>query len=751
VLKITLAQGHSVVTMLAVALAAIAVAGLFYWRALAMLPARRWLLLLALRSAAVVIVVLLLFRPVLSYYADLGRRPGLVLLLDRSASMSIADDATGVTRFNQARRPLEKWWDKLAANFDLHVLEFAEQARPVEGLQELARLTPDGPATSLSRALLAASKQVPSGKAEAIIMLSDGIHNSAGDPAEVVKTLGTVVHTIGVGASLRSNVAYHDVQVSGIDCPAHMMLNNMARVTGSIQGVGLTGRVVKVLLEEDGRTIQQSELTLEQGEGPQQVVFQFRPQSKGRHNYTVRVPPLPEEKIVENNQRSANALVTEPGIRVLYLEGTLRAEYGAIVDRFLAKDPDLEFCALVQTKPNVFARRTNIAGLELAVIPSDQPTVDKFDVFILGDLDSSYIRTGPQEMIVRRIRAGAGLLMLGGHHSLGPGGYAGTPLGQILPVMLGGTPPAGTEQLTEPFLPVLTPEGVRHPIFANISDFFPTRQGEAKAPGLMKLDGCTRVAGARPAASVLATVSADAGAMPVLAVQPVGQGRAAVFCGDTTRNWQQASRALDQQSPFLRFWGQMVRWLGGHEAPVAQAARIEAATDKAAYKPEESIGISAVVRDKEGQAATAARVVARVRGPGGRPEQVQLSAEAGPGGHYRGTFEPQEPGGYEFTVEAVLGNLTLTADKISVSVGRPNLEFENLDLDQHRLAQIAAAAGGRYVHITAADALFDQLDRGLHKRQTYIERQLYWPPLCWALFVTALSLEWILRRRFLLR
>ena len=36
-------------------------------------------------------------------------------------------------------------------------------------------------------------------------------------------------------------------------------------------------------------------------------------------------------------------------IRVLYIEGTLRAEYGAIVQRFLSKDPDLEFCALVQS------------------------------------------------------------------------------------------------------------------------------------------------------------------------------------------------------------------------------------------------------------------------------------------------------------------------------------------------------------------------------------------------------------------
>ena len=83
------------------------------------------------------------------------------------------------------------------------------------------------------------------------------------------------------------------------------------------------------------------------------------------------------------------ATVVEAGIHVLYIEGTLRAEYGALVDRFLAKDPDLEFFALVQTRPNVFLQRTNMAELQLAAIPNDQETIDKFDVFILGDIDSS--------------------------------------------------------------------------------------------------------------------------------------------------------------------------------------------------------------------------------------------------------------------------------------------------------------------------------------------------------------------------
>jgi uncharacterized membrane protein len=744
---ITLAQGYSVTTMLAVAAVAILLTGGFYYRAFGTLRARQWQLLLALRIVAIVLVVLLLFRPVLSYQNVLTQKPAVVFLLDRSSSMSIADDATGVSRFNQARGKVEKWTEKLKDDFHVFPIAFAEQADLLEGPEALTALSPTGKATSLVRALSTAAKQVPRAEMAAVILLSDGIHNSAGNPLDVAGKMGVVVHCVGVGASLRSNLSYRDIQVTGMDCPDRLIVNNVARVTGSIDGIGLGGRVIQAFLDEDGKQIGQAELTLDDTEGSQQVTFEFRPSVKGRHTYTVRVPPIGEEKIVENNQRSVVSTVIEPGMRVLYIEGTLRAEYGALVDRFLAKDPDLEFYALVQTQPNVFQKRTNMTDLKLAAIPNDQATIDKFDVFIFGDIDSSYIRPEQQEMFVKRVRNGAGLVMLGGYHSLGPGGYGGTPLGNVLPVTVGGRE---IGQITEPFLPVLTPDGVHHPIFANIAGFFGTAQNPPKIAGLPQLEGCTRVERAKPGASVLALCPVD-GSTPLLAVQPLDRGRTAVFGGDTTRRWQQAPRAMNMESPFLRFWGQTVRWLAGRGAQVEAQASITATTDKAYYEPGEPIHISAIVRDKEGQGANNAKVLASVRGPKGQPEQVVMTTVAGPGGHFGGSIEPPSAGSYEVVVEARMGETNLKSDKIPLEVGRPNLEFEKLDLDEKVLERIASDAGGRYVSLATSDHLIDQLDRKQQKRTEHRERPLFWPPGFWGLFVVVLTTEWILRRRYQLR
>ncbi len=749
---ITLAQGYSFFTMLIVAVAAVGLAGVFYWRAFGMLRRDQWIALLVLRAIAILIVVLLFFRPVFSYYKDVEELPSLVFLLDSSESMSIADDATGVTRFNQARQQVEKWWETLEKDFSLRLVDFSERAREVENVAgELPGVLPDGKATSLSRAMVLGAKLTDEDnqriKPEAIVLLSDGIHNSARSPLELSMRMPAPVYAVGVGASLKSDISYRDIQLTGFDCPERMLLNNVARVTASVEGVGLAGRLVQVVLEEDGQVIGEQELELDQIEGSQKVTFEFRPETEGRHTYTVRVPPEGDEKIDENNERSAVAMVVESGIRVLYVEGTIRAEYGALVQRFLNLDPDLEFCALVQTRPNVFLTRSNAPDLQLDGLPSDAETFDKFNVFIIGDLDASYLR-GRQEMIVERVRQGAGLVMLGGYHGLGPGGYAGTPIGDIVPVRLGGRE---VGQVTETFLPQLTPDGTVHPIFANIGRFFPTRQGPAKSDGLPPLDGCTRVEGPKPGATVLAEFPQADGAMPVLAVQPVDKGRAAVFCGDTTRKWQQGPRAMDQDSPFLRFWGQMVRWLAGQDEEVETGASVAGATDKGYYEPEEPIHISAVVRDEQGEGAREAQVKAIITHPSGRNEPVTLVPVPGPAGHYAADFDETSSGEYKIVVEARVGQLTKSTDPIVVEVGRPNMEFEKLDLDEKLLARIATDSGGRYFHITTADQLIKQLDREQRNKRVYVEQQLYWPPLFWTIFVAVLTVEWVLRRQYQLR
>ncbi|MFO0908015.1 MAG: glutamine amidotransferase [Isosphaeraceae bacterium] len=550
-----------------------------------------------------------------------------------------------------------------------------------------------------------------------------------------------------MGNSLRNSPSYRDVRVAGVECPDQLPVNNRASIKATVAQVGLTGRVVKASLEEDGKEVATAELELKAGDASQPVAFEFVPETKGRHTYNVRLAPFPDEKIQENNHRSAIAQVVDARIRVLYVEGALRAEYGALVQRFFSKDPDIEFCALVRTRPGVFVTRTNRAGFDLKGIPTDPAVLETFDVFVLGDLDSAAWPPKALEGVVNRVRAGAGLLMIGGYHSLGPGGFATTSLAAVLPVELGAR---DVGQVTEPFVPRLTPAGRAHPLFANIARFFPGVDAAASVSGLPPLDGCVKVLNAKPGATVLA-LGPGSSALPVLAVQPVGKGRSAVFTGDTTRNWQQAPRALEQESPFLRFWGQTIRWLANRTSALSAGAGVVARTDRAYYEPDTPIVVEAVVRDKEGEGTDKAEVAAKVVGPGGEASELTLSAVAGSTGTYRGALEPKGPGTYQLEVAAKLDGQELRAERLVADVGRPNLEFDRLDLDEKLLTRVAEASGGRYRHISTADHLLDELDRTAAKRRVSWEQPLSWPWPYWGLVVGLLGVEWFLRKRCQLR
>ena len=480
------------------------------------------------------------------------------------------------TRFNQARGQIEKWWEKLKDDFDLHLIEFAEQAGRW-GASANCGWQPTGKATSLSRALEAAADQAPSPSARRSIVLSDGLHNSAGSPVELAGKLGLSVHTVGVGASLRDNLCYRDIQVTAINCPDRLLLSNLARVTASVEAIGLAGRVVKAVLDEDGRQVARVRTDARRRGRAAESRLRVPPRRQGPAPLHGPRPARAGGEDRREQPADGRALVVEPAIRVLYLEGTLRPEYGALVDRFLAKDPDLEFSALVQTRPNVFLKRTNIQELKLTTIPTDQETIDKFDVFILGDLDSSYLRPRSRRA-GQRVRDGAGLVMLGGYHSLGPGGY-GHAAGQRC---RWNWADARSGQIDEPSCPI-DARGRAPPDLRQHRRLLSQRARPPRIAGLPPLDGCTRW-GRGPAATVLATYRRP-GHHAGAGLSTAPSGRIAVFSGDTTRNWQQGPRALDRIRPSCGSGGRWSAGWPGGPGDVGAGAGVTASTDKPATNP----------------------------------------------------------------------------------------------------------------------------------------------------------------------
>jgi len=706
--------------------------------------------LLAMRVAAILLLVLLIFKPVLSFEETLQHRTDLHVLVDASRSMSVSDWPDTPHRMSLAVRQVQEYLERLEKAFRVHLHWFDTKAHDVE---PGAWPDPKGEATNLARAV----KDVLSGARRidttALILMSDGLHNAGGDPAKDIADLNPPpVYTVGVGTDLSAQSGYQDISIADVRAPEEATVNNVARITVDVEGIGLADRSVQVSLREGETPLAQEPLRLDGRRGPQAVTLTFTPETTGRHTYTVRIRPDPAERRTENNERPVHVLVTDPKIRVLYVEGVVRPEYKPLKS-VLETDPNVELLALVQVKRGEFLQSGSMQGVALSGPPQTLEDMRRFDVFIVGDLHRSYFSAAQLENLRKAVHEGRGFLMLGGYNSFGPGGYGGTPVEAMLPVTVG---PPGIGQETTPFVLKLTPEGANHPIFHGTQGFF-QYQSAAPRQRLPLLKGCTVLERAKPGASVLAVhperTNAN-GPLVVLAVQQYGDGRSAAFAADTTYQWYLPFRAMGAESPYIKFWSQMVRWLANKEVKQhAEEPGVDLLVRKPYYEPGEAVLLRARVRAEEGRATNFATTTGVLLGPGKTDKQsLALALVPGSVGVYQVDLSPPDPGEYTVRVEASKDGVALGKDEARFTVGRPNQEFDRLSIDRALLKRIAQQTGGGYYE----PAAFGDLVSGLRDRTVtediHREFGIQTVPglfaVLFGLFLAIVSGEWLLRKYY---
>jgi len=722
----------------------------FYLRVFRWLGRLPMAALLGMRLLAILLLVLLIFKPVLSFEETLEHRTDLHVLVDASRSMSVSDYPDSPHRMSQAVGQVEQYLQRLERAFRVHLHWFDTKAHEAE---PGAWPDPKGEATNLARAVqdvLSAARRID---LTGLILMTDGLHNAGGDPAKAIADLGPPpVYTVGVGTDLTAQSGYQDISIAGVRAPEEATVNNVARMTVDVEAVGLADRSVQVELREKDKPLAQAPLRLDGQRGPQPVTLTFTPEETGRHTYTVRIRPDPAERRDENNERQVHVLVTDPKIRVLYVEGVVRPEYKPLKS-VLETDPNVELLALVQVKRGEFVQGGSMQGVTLSGPPQTLQDMRRFDVFIVGDLHRSYFSPAQLENLRQVVEEGRGFLMLGGYNSFGPGGYGGTAVEKMLPVEVG---PPGIGQETTPFVLKLTPEGANHAVFHGTTGFF-RYQSDTPRQRLPLLKGCTNLLRAKPGASILAVHPERAnphGPLVVLAVQQYGDGRTAAFAADTTYQWYLPFRAMGAESPYIKFWSQMVRWLANKEVKQhAETPGVDLLVRKPYYEPGEAVVVRAKVRAEEGRATNFAKTSGVLAGPGKDEEKsLSLSLVAGAVGVYQAELGALDPGDYTVRVEAEKEGTALGKDEVRFSVGRPNQEFDRLSIDRALLKKIAQQTGAGYYEPAAFGDLVGTLRQRTITEDIHREFGIQTVPglfaILFGLFLAVVTGEWLLRKHY---
>ena len=157
---------------------------------------------------------------------------------------------------------------------------------------------------------------------------------------------------------------------------------------------------------------------------------------------------------------------------------------------------------------------------------------------------------------------GGTLLALGGRAALAEGGYAGTPVAEVLPVMLN-APRADTGAAPIELAVRPTDGGAdarRAPSCATA-----TAANVARWDSLPPLTSVNRLGGLRPGATTLLVGRAgdgrDAAEMPVLAFQRYGRGMGIVLGVQDTWLWRMHASIPLEDATHATLWRQTLRWM----------------------------------------------------------------------------------------------------------------------------------------------------------------------------------------------
>ena len=789
-------EGHSTTMrwMLVLGLWVALAVGVFYNSVYSYLGTRRMATLMVLRCLAILALLLILFKPALSFTSDSSaNKPDLPILVDRSGSMGTTDDPAMGERYSQAIAQLNYQRSRIERTFHPLWGHFGKSYQLVPTLDALVGLKPTGPGTEETNIALAlheaAGSQLDRPNLPGILLISDGIHNAAESVPNAVAEIGVPIFVAGIGSADKAPSGKRDLAIASIDAPMEAVRNNVTTFRVQVQGTSIGQTPIECQLFEEGndQPITRDNKTLDPATGLATFDLKWTPSSAPvaasapasgpggtappstskteLRKLRVAITSLEGEATLDNNEAMLHVLVIEPRVRVLYVEGTMRPEYKDL-RRALESDPNLQFIGMVQVQPRRFWAQGSIGDLTLHGLPATDGDFAMFDVIILGDLDSTYFSNSQLQKLAAFVNRGGGLLMLGGHNSFGPGGFGGTKLEEVLPVTMGGR---GMPQEFTPFLPQLTAGGVSHPIFDGIADYFSgpnNRKPDPKLLPLPDLTGCVSVVSAKPAASVLAvhpTRRNENGPLVVLAVQNFGGGRSAAFTADTTWQWNRNERvhALGKDSPYQRFWGQMVRYLANVNTKNRNAGtQVMLRADRQYMQVGGARGTltvqARVQDDRPGASEKSINVQCRILPDDPKILNKDVPLTAGREDKiYSGTWQAEKPGKYR--VELLVSDphapeVPLGRDELPLVVAEHQTEMDRLARDTDMLQQIARDSSGRYVDITRLPELFDEIVHRQEVRQGLgpqaRDMKLYNFTALFLAFAVLITCEWMLRRNW---
>ncbi len=526
----------------------------------------------------------------------------------------------------------------LSERFLVRVFRFSSSTGRAEDASELSFA---GGRSDVAQALDHARQQLSSVPLAGLVLVTDGADNSYKSIDETILALqaGSIpVHTIGLGQRTYDR----DIELTRVETPRRVLNGTSLAVDLMVMNRGFAGRTVTLQVEDAGRIVNTQDVTLG-GDGeavPVRVIFTVT--EPGPRVFKFIIPEQAGELVAENNVQQALIVVEDRRQKVLYFEGEPRHEL-AFIQRAVKEDENLQLVTLIRTADNKFWRGGISDPDELiAGFPTTREELFTYQGLVLGSIEASYFTYDQLRMISDFVsERGGGLLILGGRKGFAEGGYSGTPVEDVLPVVL--KDPVDPKFFTSVSLEI-TPAGNRHPVTQLGTDAEHITPWE----DLPQVTVINPISDIKPGATTLLRGTGGRGAdQVVLAAHRFGRGNAMALTVHDSWIWQMSAEVPLEDQTHETFWSQMLRWLVS-----GVADRVEAFPSADRVPPGEAVELVAEVEDESYLRVNNTDVEVTVRSPSGDETVTNMEWTIDRDGEYRASFVPTEEGLYEIRVSA---------------------------------------------------------------------------------------------------
>lgn len=350
-----------------------------------------------------------------------------VFLMDISDSLSQTSQKAEADFIRQSIQSMK-------ANDRAAVVVFGRESavdRNLSGLAEYAEITTrvDSDSTDLADAIRLGSTLFPAGVARRMVVLSDG-YETSGDALAAARL--AVESGIQIVAYTIENEPESEVLIKGLTVDEHLYEGQPYDLQISLQANRLTRSQLRVFVNDEA--VFNKTITVQKGS--QAMTLSLKADQSGFTRFFAQLDPQ-GDRLYQNNTYAAYTFIH--GIpRVLVVDtpagwidptsGQTRAqESTALVKALQGKDFSVEL-----TDPGR--------------MPTGLVDLSAYSAVVLVNLPASFFSRQQMLTLQNYVRyGGGGLVVVGGPNSLGAGGYAGTPLEQVLPVSMAIKPPAAEE------------------------------------------------------------------------------------------------------------------------------------------------------------------------------------------------------------------------------------------------------------------------------------------------------------------